>query len=164
MLERATDCGENKRARTCRTLRRGTAKRLYERYAKPRRLARARAVLVSENSRFSPKTVAGYAKLDFGSVISHHFFAHVGWFSRIMTLRKHKLSDWESRCVAAWVGRIRGRDAQAAAERPRDPNIEHRTLDQGSQKGTASAKASQSHSNATPKPTDSQRIATPKPP
>ena len=29
-----------------------------EEYAKPRRLARARAVLVSENSRFSPKTVA----------------------------------------------------------------------------------------------------------
>ena len=34
-----------------------------------------------------------YAKLVFGSVISHDFFAHVDWFSRIMTLRKHELSE-----------------------------------------------------------------------
>ena len=37
--------GKNKRARTCRTLRRGTAKRPFREYAKPRRMARARVGL-----------------------------------------------------------------------------------------------------------------------
>jgi hypothetical protein len=51
--------GKNKRARTCRTLTCGTAKRHDEKCSKPRRVARARALdLVFENSRFSGKTVA----------------------------------------------------------------------------------------------------------
>jgi len=51
-----------KRARTCRTLRRGTAKRLCDECSKPRRVARAWAGSSSENSRFSTKTVAELRK------------------------------------------------------------------------------------------------------